>query len=416
MHMPGNKNVLISGAGVAGPILGWWLHHHGFHPVIVERAEELRTGGQPIDLWGSAVDVVERMGLLPEIEAARTRNDCSRIIAPGHKPFEADVGKILVELGGRHVEILRGELVSIVHAASKGDVEYIFGDTITRLEERSDGVGVTFEKHGQQDFDLVIGADGQHSNVRRLAFGEEARFSRYMGGYVCGYTTPDFLGVENTLHHYIAVGKTVATAPIRQTGDLAVIFAFRRPEALDIGHDDVEGQKGLLREHFEDDGWEVPRLLEFLDDARDFYFYPISQIHMDKWVKDRIALVGDAGYSPAPAVGGGSSLAAASAYVLAGEPAEAMDDPARGLRNYQSALDDVVMASRQIAPAGINSLLPSSEFAISARFLLGPLLLAMPSAIRRLVPVVPRKAVKGLHAIADIPIRDYEPGPDASRR
>ncbi|UIJ72593.1 FAD-dependent monooxygenase [Aurantimonas sp. HBX-1] len=416
--MPGNKNVLISGAGVAGPILGWWLHHYGFHPVIVERADELRTGGQPIDLWGSAVDVVERMGLLPEIEAARTRNDCSIIIAPGHDPFEADVGKLLVELGGRHVEILRGKLVSIVHAASQGGVEYIFGDTITRLEERSDGVVVTFEKHGQRDFDLVIGADGQHSNVRHLAFGEEAHLSRYMGGYVCGYTTPDFLGVENTLHQYVAVGKTVATAPIRQTGDLAVIFAFRCPEPLGIGHDDVEGQKRLLREHFEADGWEVPRLLEFLDDARDFYFYPISQIHMESWVKDRIALVGDAGYSPAPAVGGGSSLAVSSAYVLAGELAEAMDDPARGLQDYQSALDGVVRASRQIAPAGISSLLPSSEFAISLRFLLGPLLLATPSAIRRIIPVVPRKAVKGLHAIAEIPIGDYEPGSgaDASRR
>jgi 2-polyprenyl-6-methoxyphenol hydroxylase-like FAD-dependent oxidoreductase len=129
---------------------------------------------------------------------------------------------------------------------------------------------------------------------------------------------------------------------------------------------------------------------------------------MESWVKDRIALVGDAGYGPGPAVGGGTSLAVVGAYVLAGALAEAMDDPARGLRNYQSALHDVVMASRQIGPANMKTLVPSSNFEISLSFFFGPLLLALPSAIRRHIPVLSRKATKGLRTTASLPIRNYQ--------
>lgn len=403
--MSDDRTVLISGAGVAGPVLGWWLAHYGFRPTIVERADTLRTGGQPVDLWGSAVEVAERMGVLPALKSARTRNDKGLMIAPKRKPFEMDLGALLVELGGHHVEILRGELVSILYEAGKADIEYIFGDTIIGLEEHSDRVGVTFATHAPRDFALVVGADGQHSNVRRISFGEG--FSRYIGGYICGYTIPNFLGVEGTVLRYVAPGKTVAVLPIRQGDQLTVFFAFRRPEPLDLDLDDVEEQKRLLRSLFGEDGWEVPRLLGFLDDAREFYFDALSQICMDSWVKARIALVGDAGYGPGPAVGGGTSLAVVGAYILAGELAEAQNDPARGLRNYEASLHETVVASRQIGPANMKTLMPSTEFEITLSFILGPLLVALPS-LRRLIPVLPRKADKGLRAIADLPIRDYQ--------
>jgi 2-polyprenyl-6-methoxyphenol hydroxylase-like FAD-dependent oxidoreductase len=147
-------------------------------------------------------------------------------------------------------------------------------------------------------------------------------------------------------------------------------------------------------------------VLDYLDDADDLYFDSVSQIRMENWVKERIALVGDAGYGPGAAVGGGSSLAVVGGYVLAGELAEAMDDPARGLQNYQEALRETVIASRQIALANVKYLMPSN-FQIALTFTLGRLLFAAPPAIRRIMPVMPRKAVKGLRAITSLPIRDY---------
>lgn len=399
--------VLISGAGVAGPMLGWWLKRYGFSPTIVEKAPELRKGGHSVDLWGSAAEVMERMGVLPALEAVRTRNDRGVTLAPGRAPVEIDLGRLGVELADRHVEIMRGELVSILHDAGKADIDYVFGDSIASLDERDDGVGVTFESGRSREFALVVGADGQHSRVRQLAFGPEADFSRYIGGYVCGCTIPNVLGLDGAIHRYVAPGRTIAVFPIRQSGDLGVAFLFRRSEPFDLHHDDVEGQKRVLRDLFANNGWEAPRLLNCLDQARDFYFESFTQIRMQSWTKDRIALVGDAGYGPGPAVGGGTSLAVVGACILAGELAEAAGDIPAGLRNYEAALRDVVTDSRRIGPALVKSLIPSSDLAIDLGPRLLPVLTALPGPVRRRLPILPRQATKGLRAIARTPLRLY---------
>lgn len=398
------KSVLISGAGIAGPVAAWWLRQHGFRPTIVEKAQELRTGGHPVDLWGSAVTIMERMGVLPQLEAARTRNDRGVMHARGRKPLEMDLSRVSMDLADRHIEIMRGELVSILYARTKADTRYMFGDSISALQDQGDGVRVHFEKGAAADFDLVVGADGQHSNVRRLAFGKEERFSRYIGGYICGYTIPNILKIHGGIHRYVAPNKTVAVFPIRQSDELGVGFLFRRPEPVDLHHDDLQGQERLLRETFGGEGWEVPRLLQSLGEARNFYFDSFSQIVMESFTSGRIALVGDAGYCPAPAVGGGTSLAVVGAYALARSLAQAAGDHQRALRNHESDMRDIVVKSREIGPALVKTLIPSTEAAISLSFLAGPLLMALPDSIRRWLPVLPPKAVKGMRAIAEVAV------------
>jgi 2-polyprenyl-6-methoxyphenol hydroxylase-like FAD-dependent oxidoreductase len=128
-------NILISGAGIAGPIVAYWLGQFGFTPTVVERAPALRVGGHPVDLWGSAVEVVERMGVLSEIEAASTRNDVGVMLADGQRPVEIDLKRLVVEIAHQHIEIMRGRLVSVLYERTKADVEYLFGNSITALDE-----------------------------------------------------------------------------------------------------------------------------------------------------------------------------------------------------------------------------------------------------------------------------------------
>ena len=191
-----NSDVLISGAGVAGPALAYWLARYGFTPTVVERTPALRAGlgGHAVDLFGPAVDVAEWMGILPQVEAARTRTDLLVFERPGKAPVAVEFSRLVAGVATRHVEIMRGEFVSILHEATHNDVEYRFGDAIRTLHQGGDGVEATFEHSAPRRFGLVVGADGLHSAVRRLAFGDDARFRHWLGGYLGVCTLPTIWG------------------------------------------------------------------------------------------------------------------------------------------------------------------------------------------------------------------------------
>ncbi|GGA51292.1 FAD-binding monooxygenase [Nitratireductor aestuarii] len=398
------QTALISGAGIAGLVLGWWLRRSGVKPTIVELAPEIRKGGHPVDLWGSAVEVVDRMGLLPELQAAGTHNDRGVMITPGRPPLHMDLRRLEIGFADRHLEIMRGELVNALYRAVAGDVEFMFGNSISKLEEREDKVQVEFTSGTDREFSFVVGADGQHSNTRHLAFGKEAEFTNYIGGYICGYTIPNTMGLKNAIHRYVVPDKTVAVFPIRQSNELGVGFLFRSRDPINLHHRDTDGHKRLVRDRFKEDEWLVPQLLAGMDGAQDFYFEPFSQILMGGWVKSRIALVGDAGFGPSPAVGGGTSLAVVSAYMLARQIANAADDPAHALTAYERDVLPIVEKSRQIGPVLVKSLIPTSRLSIALSFLSAPILMALPRAIRGRLPLLPGKAVVGMRAIAEAPL------------
>lgn len=401
------RDILISGSGVAGPVLAWWLERYGFRPTIIEKSAELRTGGHAVDLWGSAVDILEWMGLLAQLERQRTRNDRGVMIAPGLQPRELDLAQISHEFASRQIEIMRGELVSALEQSISARVDFIFNNSISSIDEHADGLTVTFERGGSRDFALVVGADGQHSNVRRIAFGEEARFSHYLGGYIGGCMIPAYRELQGRVYRYVVPNKTVVLYPVRQCNEIAVAFLFRSPKRLNLHHDDLGGQMRVLQETFSGESWDVPHLLDRLDGAKGFYFEALSQITMPSWFRGRIALVGDAGYGPAPAVGGGTSLAVLGAYILAGELAEATGDHRRGLVNYQNVFGEVVTQSRSIGPAVLQSLLPSSWARICTGMLLLPLLQSLPAGIRRRIPHLPRRVRRAMQAVSRTPVKRY---------
>ncbi|MEU4314724.1 FAD-dependent monooxygenase [Nocardia sp. NPDC024068] len=357
-------DILISGASVAGPVLAYWLDRFGFDPVVVERTPRPRLGlgGHAVDLFAPATEVMDRMGLVPRLRAANTDTSVLRYERPGRSAIEVDLRDFSAAFADeRHLEIMRGELAAILHEATGSGVEYRFGDSIATLAQDPRGVDVTFDSGRTGRFDLVIGADGLHSTVRRLAFGPEDRLRHHLGGYLAVGTLPNYRELSEQTVLYNAVDRIAAMYPVWQTGAARAVFLFRRRGGTDFDHRDIDAQRRMLRAEYGNEGWEIPRLLDEMDRAEDFYLDSIGQIRLDSWSRGRVALVGDAGYAPGPAVGGGTTLAVVGAYVLARALAEAGGAPGAAFTAYQEQLSDYARRCAEVAPAVLRRGVPSSR-------------------------------------------------------
>lgn len=344
------QNILISGASIAGPALAYWLHRHGFRPTVVERAPSLRGGGQAIDVRGAALTVTEHMGLLSEVRGAHTRmRGMSFVDGEGHTLMSTTEETLTGgATGGEDVELMRDDLANILHRATRDDVEYRFGDSITSLTEDDAGIHVTFERGTPRTFDLVVGADGLHSQVRTLVFGEEARFIQHLGTYLSVFSAPNHLNLDHWQVFHQGPGRMAGMFSARGNTEARVILGFQSPP-LEYGRRDTLQQKQLVADAFADMGWEVPRLLKAMWDAPDFYFDSMSQIHLERWWSGRTVLTGDAAWCGSPMAGQGTSLALVGAYVLAGELKAAGGDLRVALPEYEQRLRGYVQKNQALA-------------------------------------------------------------------
>jgi 2-polyprenyl-6-methoxyphenol hydroxylase-like FAD-dependent oxidoreductase len=308
----------------------------------------------------------------------------------------------------RHVEIMRGELTSILYDATRDDVDYRFGDSIRTLHQDGDGVDVTFDSGPPRRFGLVVGADGLHSGVRRLTFGDEARFQRYLGGYLGVFTLPNYRGLHGRMVAYSAPGKTAVMYPVRQTGQARAVLLFRAAEELRYDHRDLDQQRRLLRDAFAEDAWELARLRAELERADDVYFDSISQIRMPSWSSGRVTLVGDAGYCPGPAVGGGTALAIIGAYVLAAELRAAGGDPTTAFPSYERELGELVRRSRDIGPTVMKTLIPATARQVWLTTQVLRLVPRLPPPLQRRLSAFQGRPARALEAAT---LRDPEPPP-----
>jgi 2-polyprenyl-6-methoxyphenol hydroxylase-like FAD-dependent oxidoreductase len=330
-----NQTVLISGASVAGPALAYWLSRYGFPVTVVERAPALRPGGQAVDFKGRTHrTVLERMGIWPEVVARQTgKFDTVYLDAAGR-----ELARMPGEFTGGDVEIMRGDLSAIMYERTAARCEYRFGDSITALIETAGGVRAEFERGAPQTFDLVIGADGIHSRVRRLAFGPEQDFVRHLGYYYCVAGAPgwghDAARRERlTARAWNAPGRMAARGGAKGSH----LYLFASPELGDI-RGDVAAQQRLIAGKFAGLGGEVPSMLAELGGLDGFYLDAIAQVEMrGRYTAGRVALVGDAGYGNT--LGGfGTGLAVVGAYVLAGELAMAGGDHTIAFARYDEIM------------------------------------------------------------------------------
>ncbi|WP_039800727.1 FAD-dependent monooxygenase [Nocardia araoensis] len=373
-----NTTVLISGASIAGPALAYWLHRYGFVVTVVERAPALRPGGQAIDFKGRTHrTVLERMGVLDDIEQRRTgTTDTVFVDERG-----AELALMSGDFTGGDVELLRGDLSEIFYRRTADRCEYLFGDSITALTETSAGVHVEFEHAPARTFDLVFGADGIHSRVRRLAFGPERDFVKHLGYYYAVAGASPWSGKSTgPRERVVAYGHNAPGRVAISGGPKAQqMYMFAAPE-LDYARDDSAAQRRILAETFAGVGWEVPRMLAELTEFDDFYMDSIGQVQMpDGYTKGRVALVGDSGYGNT--LGGfGTGLAVVGAYVIAGELALAGGDHTVAFARYDEVMKRYAKiagnsnAGRFLAPRtarGIkmrNWFLGSRMFALMTKF------------------------------------------------
>ena len=304
---------MISGASIAGPVLAHGLVRRGFEVVLVERAPGLRRGGHAIDIHGKAAVLVERMGLMAAVRAARTQIETlSCVLDPSGRTVDVDIGPLMRSPRHRHVEIVRDDLVRILFDAVKDDVEVVFGDSVREITDRGAAVDVSFERGAPRSFDLVVGADGQHSTTRALVFGPEAALSHHLGAALAIYTIENATGLRDRAIMYNTPGRAAA----------------------------------------------IPA-------APDFYFDEMSQIRMERWSRGRVVLLGDAAHGPSPLSGQGTTLAIVGAAALA----EALDlrDPGAALARWDRALRPYVKDNQAIAQMGKRLLIPDSRPAIWLR-------------------------------------------------
>jgi 2-polyprenyl-6-methoxyphenol hydroxylase-like FAD-dependent oxidoreductase len=362
--------VLISGAGIAGPTLAYWLGRYGFEVTVVEKAPALRTGGYVVDFWGAGFEIADRMGLGPEIMRRGYRVRDVRVVnAKGRRVAGFSTDSFARATQGRYTTVARSELSALIFERMEGKVETIFGDSASRIEESGNSVHVGFESGGRREFDLVVGADGLHSRVRELAFGEERKFEKYLGYKVAAFAVDGYRPRdESTYIMFTEVGQQVGRFSMR---DDRTMFLFTFADPVADGAANNTAQKALLRKRFGKSGWECPQILRGLDGCDDLYFDRVSQIQMDPqqglWTRGRVTLVGDAAFCVSLLAGQGSSLAMIAAYILAGELHRAGGDYARAFTRYQEILGPFILAKQKAALRFAGTFAPKSSFSLFFR-------------------------------------------------
>ncbi|MFD0027229.1 FAD-dependent monooxygenase [Streptomyces sp. NPDC127172] len=356
-------DVLVSGASVAGPAVALALSLHGARVTVVEKAAALREGGFAVDFRGWVHrTVLTALGIHDDIHARQTRMGRQTVVDADGTP-RVDLP---AELMSGDVEIFRGDLARILYEHSRDTVEYVFGDSIATLTEDDRGVDVTFERAAPRRFDLVVAADGLHSPTRRLVFGDESRYLRFLDHYVAGFGIPNHLGLDRTGRLYSDPGRAVSVSNYDGDPDRAGALLVFRSEPLDHDRRDVDQQKRILAERFAGMGWEAPRVLKALEDADDLYFDAIAQIHVDRLTKGRVVLLGDAGYG-ATMGGMGTGVAIVGAYVLAGELALAGGDHRTAFAAYEAQIGDFAKGCQKISGNAGPFFAPPTERKIRSR-------------------------------------------------
>tara|TARA_R110000824_G_scaffold48129_12_gene136099 strand:- start:511 stop:1695 length:1185 start_codon:yes stop_codon:yes gene_type:complete len=360
-------SVLISGASIAGPTLAFWLDRFGYDVTVVERASGPRKGGYAVDLRGPAMEIVLRMGIVPRL--AKSHVNVEKVTFLDQDGTPAGIIRPQAVSGGvvgRDLEVPRTALMETVMDALGDGVKLIYNESIRAIDQTADKVHVTFASGEKHVFDLVFGADGVNSATRKLTIDPAAECLKYLGYCYVGFSIPNVFDVWNENISWNIPGKA---AVLFSTSDRSQANAFLEFLTDNPPYDRMrtdQDVRALFKEKFAGYGWEIPKLLELLEQADDLFYDATTYVDLQKWSQGRVGLVGDAAYGPSFFTGQGGSMAMVGAYVLAVELLKA-DDHAEAFANYEETLRPFVEANRAMIEPVIGVLHPRTQEEIDHR-------------------------------------------------
>jgi 2-polyprenyl-6-methoxyphenol hydroxylase-like FAD-dependent oxidoreductase len=362
-----DKKVLVSGASMAGLSTAFWMNKLGYQVTVVELANEPRTAGAAVDLKGTTVDVVKRMGIFEQLKANRLHVEMIEF----KNAENVTEGSMLLNSGDEELpdddlEIERDKFVSVLLDELKNDVEFIFNNSITALAETTNDIQVTFKNGPQQAFHLVFGCDGIHSAVRKIWFGHETEYSHFLGAYFSITIANKLLVKQKTMQMFGVPNKAIMLNAYNNKTD--IIFCFNSDNEIPYDYRDEEQQRKIILEQFAGQSWRTAELLEEVQQCKSFYFDKFCQIKMPSWTKGRVALVGDAGYCASPAAGMGASLSVSGAGALADALQKHDGNFELAFRDYNKNLRPFIEEVQATAEINVReNFIPRTEEAIHKR-------------------------------------------------
>lgn len=362
-----DKKILISGASIAGLSAAYWMNRLGCQVTVVEIASQPRTNGAAIDIRGGTADVIKRMGIYDELKASRLHVELIEFKNSDDTTARSmPTGNEDAELPDDDIEIERDKFISILYNGLKNDVEFIFNDSITALDETEDDIKATFKSGAERSFDLVFGCDGSHSGVRKIWFGEESEYTHFLEAYFSITTVNKLLIKQKTMQMYNEPDKSVMLNAYNNKTD--IIFCFFSEKEISYDYRDIAQQRKIIAEQFAGLGWRTTELLEEVQGLENFYFDKFCQIKMPSWTKGRVALVGDAGYCASPAAGMGASLSISGAAALADALVKNNGDFELAFEDYNKNLRPFIEEIQATAELNVRqNFIPRTEEAIRRR-------------------------------------------------
>lgn len=360
--------IAINGAGVAGPTLAYWLLKFGHEPLLIEAAPRLRGGGYVIDFWGAGYTIAEKMGLLPRLkELGYAVGEWRLVNAAGRRVGGVDTSAFDRALQGRMTSLQRSDLAAAIYGAIEGRVETIFGDSVAAVEDQGADLHVSFEHAPARRLDLLVGADGLHSRVRQLAFGKDETREVSLGYHVAAFQVEGYRPRDELVYMTHGVpGRMISRFSMRDDRTL-FLFVFRDEYLHGEEPSSDAERKAALKRVFSDVGWECPRVLEAMAGIDDIYFDRVCQIHMERWTRGRVALVGDAAAAVSLLAGEGTGLAMTEAYALAGELHRAGGDHGTAFAKYEQRLMPFLEAKQKSAADFAGAFAPRTAYGIAFR-------------------------------------------------